>query len=943
MDAPDWARASALLDELLELDAGARATRLRELARADAALAARLERLLALEADRADFLRDPLPLDQLGEPEEAALRAGERIGPYHLLRLLGEGGMGTVWLAERADGLYQRQVALKLLRAAGAAHALRARFARERQILAQLSHPNIARLFDAGVDQQGRPYLALEYVEGIALVEHAQRRGLDVEARLRLFEQVCDAVAYAHGRLVVHRDLKPSNILVAADGRVRLLDFGIAKLLDPESTGGETELTRLGGRAYTLHYAAPEQIRGEAIGTQTDVYALGVVLYELLTGHRPYRLRRGTPAEIEEAILQAEPRRPSQVVARRSEEAITESTGGHDTRGARQLARQLAGDLDNILLKALRKKPEERYASVEAFAKDLRLHREGRPVSARPDRFGYRAAKFARRNALGLTLGAAALALLLGGSAMLYWQGRRALEEAQRAQAIQDFMLGLFQRTDPNLAQRGDLTVADLLRDGARRAREELALQPAVQRELLLTIAGLQSGFGRYEDALDLLDATPTGDSELGQLRLATERGRAHRGQERIAACLDALRAVEPIAARLRRDAPLAVAHYLAMRGRCHRMAGDPAAARIAFDDALRLREAHRASPLLVSEVLTDLAALDADAGNYTAAIEQMQRALQRLEREGGARNIMGINLWRSLGALQRERGDPVAAESGFRRAIELGDALYPDGHPSAVEARRQLAATLVDYGRLDEAEPLLRDVLAFQRRVLGERHSDVGSTLNSQAILAWKRGDNARAIALLHEAVAIWREGEHRGRLAGGLHNLGMVLRDDGRLGEAEAQLREALRLREAVFGPDHVPVAMTLRLLGEIATHDARHAEAQALLERALRIEIARHGERHPQTALVHLSLARLDYARGELGGGDARIAKLLAETPPDDAERQRVRAQARLIQAEAHCRHGDARGGRAHLLAAEAERVAPDAIRAARREADAACDTP
>jgi serine/threonine protein kinase len=933
MDAPHWQRVSAQLDELLELAPEARTPHLEALAREDAALAAELRRLLALEAERGDFLEQPLlpPRDPERTPQP-----GDRFGPYVLRRLLGEGGMGTVWLAARADGLYERDVALKLLRAEGAAQALRARFARERQILAQLSHPHIARLFDAGVDAQGRPYLALEYVEGETLLAHAQRDGLDLRQRLALFLQVCAAVSYAHGRLVVHRDLKPSNILVTPGGEVRLLDFGIAKLLDREAATGETELTRLGGRAYTLNYAAPEQIRGEPVSTLTDVYALGVVLYELLAGQRPYRLRRGSAAELEEAILQAEPRRPSQALL-----APNESTGApRASRALRQQARALAGDLDTIALTALRKAPEQRYASVEALAADLRRHLEGRPIKARRDRFAYRATKFLRRNVLALGLGGGALALLLGGAALLYWQGQRALEEARRAQAMQDFMLGLFQRTDPNLAQRGDLSVAELLRDGARRAGDELATQPAVQHELLLTIVGLQNGFGRYAEALGLLGSLPPADAPAARLRVSIERARALRGLERPGDCLAALAPLAADALASRAAEPMLTAQWLAMRGRCHRMANDPAAARADFGATLALREAHQAPPLLVAEVLTDLAALEADAGNYDAAIAQMREALARLARSGGERNIMGINLWRSLGALQREKGEPAAAEEAFGRAIALGDALYPDGHPSVVEARRQLAATLVDYGRLDEAEPLLAQVLAFQRRSLGAQHPDVGSTLNSQAILAWKRGDFARAIAQLEQAVALWRAAKHPGRLAGGLHNLGMVLRDAGRLEEAHARLREALALREQVFGPEHVPVAMTLRLLGEIAIHEGRLDEAQAGLDRALRIERTRHGAGHPQTALVELSLARLLYARQRTGDGDAAIAQLLAHLPASDTERRRVRAQARLAQAEAHCRRGDRPAGRAYLARAGEEAPERDLLLAPWREARAAC---
>jgi serine/threonine protein kinase/Tfp pilus assembly protein PilF len=946
MDAVRWARVSQQLDALLDLDLPGRESELVALAAHDPTLAQELRRLLALGAAREDFLAEPLrPSGRDDDGDGKAPRAGERVGAYTLLRVLGEGGMGQVWLAARADGLYQREVALKLLRAEAAAHGLRARFGRERRILAQLSHPNIARLFDAGVDAEGRPYLALEYVEGETLIDATQRRALDLRARLALFLQVCDAVAYAHAHLVVHRDLKPSNILVTREGTVRLLDFGIAKLLDPEAATGETELTRLGGRAYTLHYAAPEQIRGEAISTQTDVYALGVVLYELLTGRRPYRLKRGSAAEVEEAILALEPRRPSQALRRREDH--TGDTGGDlQARADVRLARALGGDLDTIVLKALQKRPEQRYASVEAFAKDVQRHLAGRPISARADSLLYRSYKFLRRNAWGVSLAAGVLALLLFAAAALFWQGQRALAEAQRAQAMQDFMLGLFERTDPNVAQRGDLSVAELLRDGARRAQGELQAQPAVQRELVLTIASLQSGFGRYEDALGLLDGLAAPDEALARLRLGTERGRALRGLDRYRACLDALRPLQAEADALRVAEPLAVAHYHAMRGRCHRMSGEVESARADFELALHLREA-RAPALLVAENLTDLAALDADAGRHAQAAAKMRDALARLGRAQGENNIMGLNLWRSLGAIEREQGNPDAAEHAFRRAIELGDRLFPEGHPSLAEARRQLAATYVDYGRLDEAEPLLREVLAFQRRSLGATHPDVGSTLNSQAILAWKRGELERAVALLREAVALWRNTEQPGRLASGLHNLGMVLADAGRPDEAEPLLLEALALREAVFGPQREPVAVTLRLLGELDIHAHRFDPAAIKLERALAIELAHHGEQHPQTAQVRISLARLDYARGNAAAGDARVQAVVAGLAGENSERRRVRAEAQLVQIAARCRIGARQRGRVALeaLAAEAATMHDAGLQTGLRplltEARTACD--
>src|SRR5687768_11098532 len=389
---------------------------------------------MALEDSNPNFLAEPL-----ADAEAYSPQPGQEIGPYRLVVPLGEGGMGQVWLAMRSDGLYERRVALKLLRPGLGDAGLRVRFTRERQILARLGHAHIARLLDAGLSQDGQPYLALDYVQGVPITEHARRHALDVPARLNLFAQVCAAVSHAHANLVVHRDLKPSNILVTSAGEVCLLDFGIAKLLDAQGGTPTADITRTGARAFTLHYAAPEQLRGEPVSTMTDVYALGVVLYELLTDARPYPLTRASDAAWEEAILTAEPLRPSLAAMRAARE--------HGGPVERKRARQLAGDLDNILLKALSKRPEQRYASVEALALDLRRYGEGQPVHARPLSLRYRARKYVQRH--GLTLGVSlGITGVLGVSlAVVSWQARRATEEATRAEAMQDFVVALFENS----------------------------------------------------------------------------------------------------------------------------------------------------------------------------------------------------------------------------------------------------------------------------------------------------------------------------------------------------------------------------------------------------------------------------------------------------------------------------------------------------------------
>ncbi|MFC0676292.1 serine/threonine-protein kinase [Lysobacter korlensis] len=470
MDAERWQRLSPLLDSLFELDDAERAAQLRQMRAQDPALADELEALIALEESQSDFLEQPIVPQII-----AGLGPGSVVGPYRLERLLGEGGMGQVWLAGRADGLYQRRVALKLLRPGLADPNLRLRFTREREILARLAHPHIARLLDAGISENV-PYLALEYVEGEPITDYCKRHATPVEARLRMFQQICDAVSHAHANLIVHRDLKPSNILVTPAGEVRLLDFGIAKLLDSEVP--LIEQTRTGMRAFTLHYAAPEQIRGEPVTTMTDVYSLGVVLYELLTDTKPYRLKRNTDAEWEEAILQVDPLRPSQTVLRRGESETAEP------HVARRLSRFLSGDLDNIVLKTLSKRPEHRYPSVEALALDLQRFEAGRPVHARPQSLGYRARKYLVRHRWALAAGtmtATVLGLALG---IVAWQAREAVTEASRAQAMQDFMVGLFEHAG-GMPEGGTLDLRSLLDAAVERGDRELARQPRARAELL--------------------------------------------------------------------------------------------------------------------------------------------------------------------------------------------------------------------------------------------------------------------------------------------------------------------------------------------------------------------------------------------------------------------------------------------------------------------------
>ena len=496
----DWQQLSALYEAADALDPVALAAWLAQLRAQPHPLLNQLEQMLAARAEvqHNGFLgtlpRMPLP----PEPEAEVWAEGSRVGPYRLVRHLGEGGMAEVWMAQRDDGAFQRTVAIKLLfRHAGSSQrdSFAQRFARERDILASLNHPNIAGLHDAGVTPSGQPWLALEYVEGETLTRWCDTRRLGIAARVRLFRQVLLAVQHAHANLVIHRDLKPGNILVTSQGEVRLLDFGIAKLMEPEGGAlAETELTRQAGRPMTPQYAAPEQLLGQPLTTACDVYALGVVLYQLLCGERPYELKLDSAAQLEQSILEIEPRSPSR-------RTLTDATVQARASTSVALHRTLASDLDAIVLRALAKKPTQRYASAEAFRADLDHWLAGEPVEARVPSAAYRLSKFVRRHRLGVALGAGAVLSLIGITAVAVVMGLQAREDSARAGAARDFMLGLFKRADQEKARGADVTARELLETGRKDLLTRLAAQPRLQVELLQGIGTIQRDMGEYVGA----------------------------------------------------------------------------------------------------------------------------------------------------------------------------------------------------------------------------------------------------------------------------------------------------------------------------------------------------------------------------------------------------------------------------------------------------------
>ncbi|MEG2802724.1 protein kinase [Stenotrophomonas sp.] len=912
MEALRWRQVSSLLDQLLELAPAQRDLRLAQLRACDPALADDLQRLLAHEQESREFMAQPL---WTAAPEDS--RAGTRVGPYRLLRLLGEGGMGEVWLAERADGLYQRQVALKLLRSGYADSGLRQRFSREREILARLQHPNLAHLLDAGVDLQGQPYLALAYVEGEAITDHCQRLQLPLERRLQLMLQVCAVVSHAHSNLIVHRDLKPSNILVTAEGEVKLLDFGIAKLLDDDGARDAAAHPPTEARAFTLHYAAPEQVRGEPVTTLTDVYSLGVVLFEVITGRKPYRLRRHSDAEWERSILEVNAPRASTMLLR----------GGPDAApgpAARRLARRLRGDLDTILLKALQKEPAQRYASVEALAQDLHRFLEGRPIHARPQRTLYRLQKYIGRHRWGVALGSLAALALVGLALMALWQMHQARREIARAQAMQEFTVGLFDRAAG--VRHGSFDVRQLLATGQQRGEAELADQPLSLADLEGVIGRLRIGMGDYQLALQTLDRQRALLQQVDevpaplQLEAVTQRGRALRMLGRSRECVTHMTPMQALAGAERGTLPSLVAEYHAQLGRCQQLLGYRDDARTNFERALALRREVLGDTAGTAESLADLAALDSDDGRPQAALAGYRQALRLLQTQASERHPQLIALRRHLGETLAAQGDLEAAEQNLHIAWSDAVSLYGPDHPETLSIRRLRAVLAMQRGELQEAAGMLQQVHRLTRQALGEQHRDTGLSWHAMGLLALERGDSAEAVADLARAVAIWRQPDCIGLLQQGLYDYGNALAQAGQWQAALLALHEGRQWQAAQRGDQDVAVQRADRLMAEITSAYGDPHQAGEQLALLMRRSAQGGPEAAAQQPVLQLAWARNLVRMGQDVEAQ-RALQPLTQGQAGDPDSVRLRWQARTALAALTCARSPPRGREA-LLALQAE---------------------
>ncbi|MEW6251276.1 MAG: serine/threonine-protein kinase [Planctomycetota bacterium] len=921
-----WKKVKDVFHAALEREPGRRSAWLDKACRGDAALRNEVESLLAAHEAEPNFMELPALCDarQVSAADGANAAAGRLVGPYRLERAIAFGGMGAVYLAVRADDAYRKQVAVKLIRPDHGADDPRRRdelvrrFCRERQTLAGLDHPNIAKLLDGGTADDGAPYLVMDYIEGQPIDEFCDSRRLLTVERLRLFRIVCGAVTYAHQNLIVHRDLKPGNILVTADGTPKLLDFGVAKLLEPDAAAAG-EITRTSAQPMTPDYASPEQVRGEPITTVSDVYSLGVILYRLLTGHHPYRLHDVPPHEVVRVICDHQPEKPSTVVMRVEESVPRPARDGSTyvtltpqsvslTRDGRpdRLRRRLAGDLDMILLTALRKEPARRYSSVEQFSEDIGRHLDGRPVRARRDTLAYRAGKFVRRHPLGVASTTLTLLLLAVATVATAWSAgeaqrqrdaareaeHKAAAEAVTAQQIVDYLVKVFEVPDPYFGslpggQPGvQRTAGEILRHAAEEIETDLDNQPEIQARLMDTLGSVYAKLGAYEDAERLLNRALEirrdvhGDehvdvsaslNHLGEVLL--DKGEYERAErhvrEALAMRLRLLGTEDP-----RTASSLNLLGSLAMRQAHYSQAEDW------FLQAVGVyRKLHGPNHPYVAVALGNLAALHQFRSEYEAAEPLYRQSLEVLQAAHGRTHPDVATAMSNLAALLDTRGKPEEAEALWRQALELRRALFGEEHPAIAHSLNDLGYFLAGRGRLDEAEACYRPALEMRQRLLLEHHPDVAESLTNLGHLHFVRGRYADAEPFFRRAHMIHERLYPDGHpdVALDLHNLAAVRSAQADYAEAEVLYREALAMRRAVLG-NTAATAETLSSLGGLAYLTENLAEAEALLREALQIQIATFGEEHQTVASTRTTLGAVLREKGDFETSAAILRQAL-----------------------------------------------------------------
>lgn len=848
-----------LFQSAMDRPADERAAFLEKTCPDDPALRAEVDALLAAHEQKsyldANTLLNPTSLPSAPSDHQMM---GQHLGPYKVLRELGQGGMGTVYLAVRDDDQFRKQVAIKVVRGGAFQQPVTGdlivrRFRQERQILASLEHPNIARLLDGGATNDGLPYLVLEYVEGQPLDEYCDQRQLSLLDRLRLFRTVCAAVHYAHQNLVVHRDLKPGNILITADGTPKLLDFGIAKLLGVDALGLPIEHTLSSVRLMTPAYASPEQVRGESITTGSDVYALGVILYKLLTGHSPYQISTNSLPETARVICEVEPPKPSAVVTR--PEVVTnghtattpEQAGRTHYEAPEKLRRRLVGDLDNIVLMALRKEPQRRYASVEQFSEDIQRYLNRLPVRASRDTFTYRGAKFVRRHRVGVIMATAFLIMIAASLVSLVAQAARISRERDRAVTAERIA-----------AQQRDQAERLSVSERTQRQQAEANLRRALDAERLATAATAQAN----TEAARANGEARRANEEAQHAKTETERAQIE---------ADTSNQVKDFLVRLFAESDP------------NQMKGNKVSALDILDKgAKEVAERLKNQPVVQSSIMHNIGLVYYKLGLYDKAASLLGEAT-RIRRGTTPRSDHEVA--QSLSALcsaLQAKGDLAAAEKACQEAVAISRALPSEQNRTLAISLNNLADVLKQRNDFARAETMFREALALhrERKDAGRREEDIAQVLNNLGDLMTRKGNYAAAESLFREAAEILQKelGHDNLNVATALNNLGTVLARKGDYAAAEPVLRDVLAIQRKLVGNEHPSTAISMTNLGTVLGYKGDYDGALQLHNEALEANRKRLGNDHPITAIMLGNIANTLQSKGDYKAAEARYREAL-----------------------------------------------------------------
>ncbi len=886
MNPERWTKLQRIFSEAVEAPVAERASILTVGCGSDEELRREVEEMLALDAGSEDVLRHAIggAVTDAVHGEHNRL-IGTVVGSYRIKGVLGYGGMGTVYDAERADDQYRQRVAIKLVQQMAVHPQLRARLRAERQILANLDHPYIARLIDGGEMSNGTPYLVIEFVHGVSIDEYCDKHQLGVHERLELFEKVCSAVDYAHRNLVVHRDLKPANILVTEDGTPKLLDFGIAKLLNPDPAWATVAaVTRVQDRLLTPEHASPEQVLGRTITTASDVYALGVLLYELLCGRSPYALKNSTPLALERAICNEDPQRPSGMF--RKAPAGVAAEDGFDPRQVaslrgvshEKLARQLSGDIDEIILKAMRKEPEQRYATAGQLADELRRHRSGDAVLARQGVRRYRIAKFLRRNAVPVAMASVVMVSLVTFATFMWLkaqelQEQKAIVEKEKewAEETSSLLVNIFKAADPYETNGDKVTAIELLDKAAEEMmdrKKDPMMAPEVRARMLDSIGFAQQRQGEQNKAIPLLE-------ESLEIRRAA-------------------------------GAPLEdIATNLLNLGDALRGAGSTDSAATMYDEALQMytqlfgRRHERVALVLVSQARLERQ----QRGDPHHAKLLLTEALDIFrERLGSNHEEVGSTL-SNLASVAMWQDDWRVAEDYQKQALAIYKVRRNHSHPDYATALGALGQIQVQRGSFAEAEKNIDEAHRVLERAFGPDNVRVADALDTKSKLLEQQGKYEQALEPEEQALAILRRINQGSRMQAGYFedSIGFLNYKLGRLAQAEEHLRSALRIYAGVLPEDHPYVASSQHTLGEILLAEDKATEAVAALRVAIDICVRKYGEQHWRTARSRSALGEamddlgyVDDARQLLTQSHAVLREKLGK---DDATTGVARA--RLVQ--------------------------------------------